>query len=186
MLSKLRFFFALFVGASVLFISLYLLGVEGSMAFKEKLFLLNSLLIPVIGISIHIKGKADSLTAIQGLNSKDMKRITAHATEFNRRIWLLWFLYCSAFLCSVLGTLLPFTSLQIFSVVCFTISLFSVCFVASISLYSTDQAIQILTVHLKAKALMNDEKKAALKQLKADDEFSEDYKKYLAKQRGSK
>ncbi|HDM8062438.1 hypothetical protein [Vibrio harveyi] len=186
MLSKRRFFFALFIGASVLFLSLYFLGMEGAIAFKEKLYLLNGLLIPVIGISTHIKGKADSLTAIQGLSSKDMTKITAHSTEFNRRIWMLWFVYFLAFACSVLGSLLPFTPLHVFSVVSFTISLFSVCFVASISLYSTDQAIQILTIHLKARALMNEEREEALDQLKADDEFSDDYKKYLKQQRGGK
>ncbi|CCN32785.1 conserved membrane hypothetical protein [Vibrio nigripulchritudo SO65] len=184
MLSKLRVIFALIVGISTLFISMFMLGVEGTDAFKEKLYLLNSLLVPVIAISSHIKSKSDALTSIQGLRSKDMTRITAHSIEFNRRIWMLWFVYFVTFLCSVAVTLLPLPPVQIFGSVSFVISLFSVCFVASTSLYSTDQAIQILTIHLKAKAIKNAEREAALEQLKADDELPEDFQDYLKKQRG--
>ncbi|WP_144203528.1 hypothetical protein [Shewanella sp. KCT] len=59
-----------------------------------------------------------------------------------------------------------------------------VCLIASTSLYATDQAIQILIVHLKAKALKNKERNAALEELEADDDFSEEFKEYLLKQKG--
>lgn len=182
MLSKKRVFFALTVSVIVLFLSLFLLGVEGTVALKGKLYLLNALLVPIIGISTHIKGKSDALTAIQGLRSKDMSNITAHSIEFNRRIWMLWFIYFIAFLSTISITLLPLTTVYTYSGVCFVISLFALCFVASISLYSTDQAIQILTIHLKAKAIKNSEKKEALEQLKVKDDLSEDFKNYLKKQ----
>ncbi|AYO10846.1 hypothetical protein ACJZRZ_003920 [Vibrio parahaemolyticus] len=151
---------------------------------KEKLYLLNALLVPFIGITIHIKTKADTLTSIEGLRSKDVRKITGHASEFNRRIWMLWFIYFLAFCCSVIATLIPLSDIHTLSAVSFTISLFAVCFVASTSLYSTDQAIQILIVHLKAKALVNKERKSALEELRSDDEFSDNFKKYLSKQRG--
>lgn len=184
MLSKMRVVFALVISVAALFLSLFLLGVEGAVALKGKLYLLNTLLLPIIGVSTHIKGKSDALTSIQGLRSKEMTKITAHSTEFNRRIWMLWFIYFIAFLSSVLVTLLPLNTFYTYSSVCFAISLFSLCFVASTSLYSTDQAIQILTIHLKAKAIKNTEKEEALEQLKANDDLPEDFKSYLKKQCG--
>ncbi|RZR15307.1 hypothetical protein [Vibrio vulnificus] len=184
MLSKMRVVLALTASVTVLFLSLFILGVEGAVALKGKLYLLNALLLPIIGVSTHIKGKSDALTSIQGLRSKDMSKITAHSTEFNRRIWMFWFVYFIAFLSSVSVTLLPFTTVYTYTGVCFVISLFSLCFIASISLYSTDQAIQILTIHLKTKAIKNIEKEEALEQLKAKDGLPEDFKNYLKKQRG--
>lgn len=184
MLSKLRVVFALTISVTVLFLSLYLLGMEGALALKGKLYLLNALLAPIIAVSTHIKGKSDALTSIQGLRSKDMTKITAHSTEFNRRVWMLWFIYFLAFVSSVSVALLPLTNVHTFTGVCFVISLFSLCFVASTSLYSTDQAIQILTIHLKAKAIKNTEKQDALDLLKAEDDLPEDFKNYLKKHRG--
>ncbi|MCF7363881.1 hypothetical protein L3V23_17495 [Vibrio sp. A1-b2] len=184
MRSKFRVVLALVVCTTVLFLALYLLDVESSVLFKQKLYLLNALLVPFIGISIHIKNKADALSSIKGLRSKDVSKITGHSTEFNRRIWMLWFVYFIAFFCSISVTLLPISAIQTHTAVAFTISVFVLCFVASISLYSTDQAINILSIHLHTKALKNEEREAAIALLKADDDLPNDYKSYIKKHTG--
>ncbi|MFB2668900.1 hypothetical protein ACE02U_08935 [Shewanella xiamenensis] len=157
---------------------------DDAVAIKKNIYFLNSLLVPFIGITVHIKTKADTLTSIDGLNSKDVKKIIVHASEFNKRIWLLWFIYFLSFCSTVIVTLLPIVGTDLLSAVCFSISLLVVCVIASTSLYATDQAIQILIVHLKAKAIMNKEKKSALEELGADGDFTEEFKSYLSKQRG--
>jgi hypothetical protein len=184
MLSKLRISYALIVSVAVFFLFLCFVSMESLVVFKSKLYLLNAILLPFIGISIHIKSKADNLASIDGLRSKEMSLVRAHSSDFTRRIWTLWLLFCFTFCCSIIVTLAPLTDQQTFISICFTMSLFSVCFIASTSLYSTDQAIQILVVHLRCRALENAERKSALEQLNANDEFSDEYKNYLNKQRG--
>ncbi|HAS8368624.1 TPA: hypothetical protein ACGU2D_001621 [Vibrio vulnificus] len=186
MLSKVRLVIALTFSAFFLLASLYLLGVEGAVAFKEKMYFLNGLLVPIIGISLHIKNKVDALSGTSGLSSKDMTKITGHASKFTARIWSLWFFYFLAFASSIVVALTPLSESNSMVGVSFTIGLFALCIIASVSLYSTDQAVQVLSIHLKARAIKSEEKKRAIELLKSEDELPESFKEYLKKKIESK
>ncbi len=186
MLSKVRLVIALTFSAFFLLASLYLLGVEGAVAFKEKMYFLNGLLVPIIGISLHIKNKVDALSGTSGLGSKDMTKITGHASKFTARIWSLWFFYFLAFASSIVVALTPLSESNSIVGVSFTIGLFALCIIASVSLYSTDQAVQMLSIHLKARAIKSEEKKRAIELLKSEDELPESFKEYLKKKIESK
>ncbi|OEE65885.1 hypothetical protein A1OO_08735 [Enterovibrio norvegicus FF-33] len=183
---KIRIFIALSIGILTMIASLLMLSTEAVQILKPKFYLINAIFLPVIAISLNIKGKSDNLNACQGLMSKDMQKITSYTSEFGSRIWSIWFLLFSTFSMSILFSNIPLSkeSSQIFT--SFLFAAYAICTLVSTSLFSIDQSIQVLSTHLKTKAMRYEEKKNALKLLDDDSELSSKFKEYASKHLGEK
>ncbi len=164
--------------------SLLMLPAEAVQMLKPKFYLINTIFLPIVGISLNIKGKSDNLSACQGLMSKDMQKITSYTSEFGSRIWSIWFLLFSTFSMSILFSNIPLSneSSQVFT--SFLFAAYAICVVVSTSLFSIDQSIQALSTHLKTKAMRYEEKKNAIKLLEGDSELSSKFRDYASKHLG--